>query len=216
MTFMKIHSQRGMTVTEILMTMIIVGILAMMGKTVVDFLNNMFYQKALIEVQRDAQVLLYTASREVRNALRVHIDSPSTMRLRVLNREIGFQDPGMFAPVNLGTVTYSYIQAADGSTVLRRTVVFPGTTTFLGKTVVARNETQEYLRNTLVPPDPLQLAPVPTGFESWIFAYDPNEKFAFPALDCQTAKITFNIERRGFLKRRFSYSTVSMKRALTQ
>src|ERR1044071_5367633 len=144
----------GITLVEILIAVAILGTVAAMGTVAIRVVNSFWEQNSSLEVYRDTEVNLYQIARDVRNANSIIIVEPRLLKLSMFDFSRGFDsNGGIFDGVNIGTVTYQFVEDA-GESYLRRTKEFNGEIT----------EDKELLKNTLQPKDP------ETGVENPIFS----------------------------------------------
>lgn len=81
-----------------------------------------------IQMERDAQALLYNVTKEIRSSQYIISVSSNVLQLRVYDLRFGYDsgtNPGMFNTGNSGTITYRHENNA-GVTVLRKTIAYPG------------------------------------------------------------------------------------------
>lgn len=136
---------RGITLTELAVVIAILSIAVFLTKIGVDFFNNLLRQQSLIQAQRDTQRIIYDIGREIRNSPKVlqvaeQNSNESGTILQLNSLDAGrwgfgptFNKSGqvtnqqnvnnLFDPVNIGTVTYQYINDGTAS-YLKRTAVF--------------------------------------------------------------------------------------------
>ena len=60
--------RQGVTLLEMILAVAILGIVAFLGTLVIQFLNNAGQEKIISEADREAQIVLYQISKDVRNA----------------------------------------------------------------------------------------------------------------------------------------------------
>lgn len=104
------NGERGLTLVEILITVAIIGIVFSMSAAAIRFVNTISREKLLIEGQRDAEVLLYDITKEVRDAKKIVAVSSGTLTLQIYNLTAGYDiNANNFAnPNNLETLIYEY------------------------------------------------------------------------------------------------------------
>lgn len=118
-------NRRGVSLTEVLIVMVVLGILIGLVKIGMDYLGSVFRMGSNIEVEREAHVALYQISRDIRNSSSIVDIQPDKLVLRVFDYRKGFDtaDTLFFKNVNIGTITYQF-KHAGGKTYLNRRVKF--------------------------------------------------------------------------------------------
>jgi len=114
-------ARRGVTLTEVVITVGLLTIAIPMLKLGMDWVNSISRQRVMMNAQWQAQVALYDLTRAVRNAESIVSVSSSTLVLRVLQpSEQGFTNALLFADVNRATMTFTFVNSGQGTHLLRR------------------------------------------------------------------------------------------------
>lgn len=136
---------QGITLVEVLVSIAILGTLVLLGRVGVQLVNNMLQASAMSKVQQEAQSILYSISKDVRNSTRIVSASSTTLVLNMINTSNGFDvtaNPTLFDNINVSTLTYTFVADASGSHLLK---------TLRRNNVYVVQE--KLLRNMLIPPD---------------------------------------------------------------
>jgi prepilin-type N-terminal cleavage/methylation domain-containing protein len=188
--------QRGVTLTELVVVVAIMGIAATMGKLGFDWLNALARQRMLLDTQWQAQVVLYEITRTVRNADTIVSVSSDTLRLWVYRPSMdggaGFRGENIFEEVNRATMTYQYVDN--------------GNERYLRRFMESRwgNSDQKLLVNAVVPP---------LG-DDWMFHGYPFEE---PGPNYQAVQIVLRLAPRYMRENeRLEFQSVSMRRSRGQ
>jgi prepilin-type N-terminal cleavage/methylation domain-containing protein len=152
-------SCRGVTLIEVLVVVAVLGsVLAIMsGGT--NLLNAFLHQWSWVENQRQAQLQLYSVTKDIRNSIEiVNVSSmTSTLVLRTYDfrRSYDSADAANIFNVEPGTITYQYSGLTSTDTYLSRSTQFPGDPQY----------TKRLLRNLLLPPGTAyaMFSPYPVG-----------------------------------------------------
>jgi len=110
-------TKKGLTLTDVILAMAIVGILAMSLTILVRILNSLKFQNQLGELNTQVQLVLRQMTHEIRNApaLEMSLLKPNDLSIRVLDFErYGPVDPNVFIKEiggvdNWGTIKYQLI-----------------------------------------------------------------------------------------------------------
>lgn len=135
---------KGVTIIEMLVAVAILGTVALLGRVGVQLVNNMMQASAVSKVQQEAQLVLYSVTKDVRNSVRIVSASSTTLVLNLVNTSQGFdvtQNPNLFADVNISTLTYNFV-SVGGETYLQKTLQRNGITA----------DDKKMLRNVLISP----------------------------------------------------------------
>jgi prepilin-type N-terminal cleavage/methylation domain-containing protein len=176
-TFWQQRLDRGITLVEILIVVLIISIVFALAGTAIRMLNSFSRQQIALESQREVEIVLYQLVRNVRNCARIEDVTNTKLVLQVYDLTNGYDinDP----PTNLfynntQTVTYEAIQDGDQSFLLY--------TREVGGTVV---DSKRFLKN-LIATSSVFFVPVPAGatsnYEGVLVSFEikPN-KFKIPA-----------------------------------
>jgi prepilin-type N-terminal cleavage/methylation domain-containing protein len=115
----------GFTLTEVMITAAIIGVVFMASTTIIRIMNNASKEKVLVESQRDVEVLLYQMVRDVRDAARIveiSTNTPKHVTLSVYNVRGGYDvntNP-FWLTNNLLTLTYTYGSDSTGTYIERK------------------------------------------------------------------------------------------------
>jgi type II secretory pathway pseudopilin PulG len=122
----KMKDESGITLIEAMVSVAVVAMVIALGIVGVKFLNNIMRENAGAQIQREAQLTLFQITRDIRNAhsvVLVSTEVPNTLILNSINFRLGYDvDKGdIFNPLNIGTITYQFVDNPAGSYLLRRT-----------------------------------------------------------------------------------------------
>jgi hypothetical protein len=111
----------------------------------ITFINSFIRQKSLAEHQRDSQIAAYGIIRDIRNAQKIQEVSDSKLVLRAFNtRQFNYDEPDLFDPVNVGTITYQF-KLQSGLPFLERKLEFTD--------IPGGSLTNQLLKNLILTPD---------------------------------------------------------------
>ncbi len=111
---------QGVTLMEVMMVVGILGIASTMIIAGINFINSMVRQRTSMEIQNQAQAVLYLMTRDVRNAdfiINMSSNPPYQLDLRTYDFTYGYdkrKNPRLFEPDNMITISYVY-HSPDGS-----------------------------------------------------------------------------------------------------
>jgi prepilin-type N-terminal cleavage/methylation domain-containing protein len=149
---------KGVTLIEVMIVVGLIGIVVVFVRGLLGYLNTIFFQTSAVTLQREAEVILYDISREVRNAKSIVNISSGSLVLRTVNGQLGYDSATspIFLPVNLGTVTYQFVDATPGY--LSRVREFPG-----------QRIEKKYLKGLLIKPEGehYMFRPMGLGIDPW-------------------------------------------------
>lgn len=121
--------RRGTTLVELVIVAAILSVSLLLARVVVNLLSGLFLNASLVRTQQELQVTLYNITKEVRNCSDIVYASTGTLQLKVFNTRDGFRfadNPLLFNPDQLGTLTYQFVKEESGRNYLRKTLEFPG------------------------------------------------------------------------------------------
>lgn len=175
------------------MVMAILGATVLLTRIGIDFLNNLFRQRSLMQLQQEAQVVMFNIAREVRNAREIKEATFNRLVLSSFNlRNFDPSSVSLFDPVNVGTITYQYtLQGTD--TFLEKKEEFPTPAPYL--------TTKKFMVNLLLTPDTT----------NYVFKSGPG---AFPPFE--TVDISFRMSPSILRGKVVTFQEKAMKRARTQ
>ncbi len=111
----------------------------MLTRISLKLVNWGVFQGSLNQIETDAQIEMYSLSRNIRNCQEIVSVSSDTLVLRTFNfASYGYSDPNLVDSDNLGIITYQYRADTKG---LERRTQFPSS-----------NQTSTSLKNVLMPP----------------------------------------------------------------
>jgi hypothetical protein len=127
----RVHAQAGVTLAEVIIMVLLLGVLAMLTNVALKILNGLQREGSRIQTNRDAGIYLYEMSKEIRNAKSILYISSDTLKFTTYDFSEGFDwkdpnDPGspgtstvLFKPTRTSTITYTCVLDA-GVPVLQR------------------------------------------------------------------------------------------------
>lgn len=137
--------RRGVTLTEVLIIIAILGTLFLLSRVGIQLLTTMMQASAVARVQQEAQTALYEITKDVRNSVGIIQASSTTLRLSMITTSQGYDvtsNSQLFSVVNISTLTYRF-ESSAGSTCLRK---------ILAKDNVVLDD-KKLLKNLLLTPD---------------------------------------------------------------
>ena len=194
------NKSRGVTLIETLAAIAVLAATFYLGKQGMGFIGGIFNQKGHIDIQQEAQRVLYDIVRTTRNSSEIVDASSSTLVVRVFDtKTYDFDDPQLYDVTNVGTVTYSFVPSTatfDGRSYLLETRKFPGR--------------DPWTRELFV-----DMIKEPVLDEDYIFRPEP---FGDPPYEY--VRINFHLTPKFMVgkktdKKHFTFSALSMKRART-
>lgn len=188
----------GHTLTEMLITVGVFFMIALMIPWGIRFINILSKKGHAVELERDAQVALYLMTKEVRNSRLIMSISPTTLVLSAYNLTGGYDsdvNAAIFDRNLWGTITYQFQQLGQ-ETYLNKKVEFPDPVTLLMRTTLEK----KLFRNMLVAPNPT----------NYIFE---NNSLS-PTCPCDSVKIALRLNPGYFRDAPLVYETSAEIRSL--
>lgn len=187
----------GVTIVEVLIVVLIIGAVYMMTALGVRLISNLHRQGTEMEVEREAQVVLYNLTKEIRASKYIISVSSDVISLRAHDLRNGYDsgvNPAMFWDSTMGTITYRHVTDGQSSS-LQRTVEFPGGGT----------RTESFLKNII--------STSATGADFIFLNIDPQTT----SCPCYEVQIRFQMNRGWFKdKNPRQYDTQVTVRSTTQ
>ena len=153
---MRMKTRAGVTFTEMIMVVGIMGAVIVVTVAGVNFFNNMLVSRTKIEMQREAQTVLYDVVRAARNSRAIIGVSSTTLIMNVFNTKDNDHNSGALVTAPLSTATYHY----DLNThTLKKTVEHTHPTT-----LAKRIDKAQYLVNMLK--EPTEADPIFKGYDN--------------------------------------------------
>ena len=160
----KISRSKGVTITELVITLAVMGVVIMACRSGITFLNAIARQKKTIEIRLISETTFFNIVRDIRNAHSIIEASPTRLVLRQYDfKNFSPASPEMFQAVNIGTTTYE-VQTENNQTFLLRKIEIP-----FGETV----QSNQLLKGLLIPADA----------ENYLFKGGPNENPPFDKVE---------------------------------
>jgi prepilin-type N-terminal cleavage/methylation domain-containing protein len=141
----KRFQNRGITLIELLVVMVILVAATTLGRVGFNVMQGIMQSSAMSKTQREAQVILYDITKEIRNCSKIKSLSYDRLVLNVFNTRDGFnveQNNTLFTEAFIGTTTYQFVSSNSES--------------YLRKTTIINNVTREdkkLLKNLLLTPN---------------------------------------------------------------
>lgn len=186
----------GVTIAEVLIVILIIGAVYMMTALGVRLISNLHRQGTEMEVEREAQVVLYNLTKEIRASKYIISVSSDVIKLRSHDLRNGYDsdvNPAMFLDSTMGTITYRHVTDGQSSS-LQRTVEYTGVT-----------RTESFLKNII--------STSATGADFIFLNIDPQTT----SCPCYEVQIRFQMNRGWFKdKNPRQYDTQVTVRSTTQ
>lgn len=113
----------GFTLIELVMATAMFVIVSIIILTGFRFLNDALAHNSILQAEQMVERDFSYLTNDVANAQSIILINDSTLKLRMFNFSLGFNNPALFNDVNIGTVTYQYA-LRDGKPGLKRQAVF--------------------------------------------------------------------------------------------
>lgn len=154
--------QNGITLTELLITVFLLGVLAYVMPVAIKLLNGIKYQQQMAQSNQQIETFIALISRDINNCPKFETTpSSTTLQLYAIDNKqiqnLEYTPPGYTSywyteslnPASFGHIQYQLIQQGKDF-LLRRTTNFPmsGTTPL----PVPHKETKDFLKGLVLPP----------------------------------------------------------------